>query len=128
MLMPLTAIRCSIKEVVLKNFEIFTEKHLCWSLSFGVNFIKKILQHKRFPVNIAKFLRTPIFTNNCGPEYTYFLKPGQIVRQKRCYVGQSKLQTGHQAKLFLNEIMTSRIYVALKTIWNFCTLINIKLR
>ena len=33
---------------VLKNFAIFTGKHLCWSL-----------QHRCFPVNIAKFLRTP---------------------------------------------------------------------
>ena len=32
---------------VLKNFAIFTRKHLCWSLFgvFGVNFIKKILQY-----------------------------------------------------------------------------------
>ena len=32
------------------------------------NFIKKILQHRCFPVNIAKFLRAPIwktFTNGC---------------------------------------------------------------
>ena len=32
---------------VLKNFAIFTGKHLCWRL-----------QHRSFPVNIAKFLRT----------------------------------------------------------------------
>ena len=27
--------RCSIKKVVLKNFAIFTEKYLCWSLFFS---------------------------------------------------------------------------------------------
>ena len=27
------------------------------------NFIKKSLQHSRFPVNIAKFLRTPFLKN-----------------------------------------------------------------
>ena len=29
------------------------------------NFIKKRFQHRFFPVNIAKFLRTPIFENIC---------------------------------------------------------------
>ena len=33
------------KIVVLRNFEIFTGKHLCWSLQ-TCNFIKKRLQHK----------------------------------------------------------------------------------
>ena len=46
---------------VLKNFAIFTEKYLCWSLfliKFQVcNFVKKRLQHKCFPVNIAKIWR-----------------------------------------------------------------------
>ena len=44
-----------------KNFAILTGKHLCWSLFLGLkacNFIKKRLQHRCFPVNIAKFLRT----------------------------------------------------------------------
>ena len=41
------------KKTIFKNFAIFTEKHLCWSLS----------QHGRFPVNIAKFLETPILEN-----------------------------------------------------------------
>ena len=50
---------------VLKNFAICTRKHLCWSLFgvFGVNFIKKRLQHRYFPMNITKFLRTPILKN-----------------------------------------------------------------
>ena len=37
---------------VLKNFAIFTRKHLCW---------KRRLQHRCFSVNIAKFLRTVFF-------------------------------------------------------------------
>ena len=53
------------KKSFLKNFTIFTKKHLCWSLFgvFGVNFIKKKLQHKYFPVKITKFLRAPILKN-----------------------------------------------------------------
>ena len=55
------------KTVVLKNFAIFTGKHLCGSLFNKVaglqacNFIKKRLQHGCFPVNIAKCLRTAFF-------------------------------------------------------------------
>ena len=48
------------KIVVLRNFEIFTGKHLCWSLQ-TCNFIKKRLQHRCFPVNISNFLRTASF-------------------------------------------------------------------
>ena len=45
------------KKSVLKSFAIFTRKHMCCSLFgvFGVNFIKKRLQHRYFPVNIKKF-------------------------------------------------------------------------
>ena len=50
--------RCSIKKAAPNNFAIFTEKHLK-----ACNFIKKRLQHKRFPVNNARFLRTPILKN-----------------------------------------------------------------
>ena len=53
---------------VLKNFAIFSRKHLPWSLFLiklhalkTCNFIKKRLQHRCFPVNIGKVLRTPIF-------------------------------------------------------------------
>ena len=60
------------KKAVLKYFAIFTGKYLCWSLFFNkyaglqfCNFIKKRLQHRCFPVNIAKFLRTPVSKNIC---------------------------------------------------------------
>ena len=52
----------------LKKFAIFTGKHLCLESLFNkvaglqrYNFIKKKLQHRIFPVNIAKFLRTVLF-------------------------------------------------------------------
>ena len=50
--------RSKIKSV-LKNFVIFTEKHLCWS------HIKKRLQQKCFLENIAKFLRASLLENIC---------------------------------------------------------------
>ena len=52
---------------VLKNFAIFTGKHLCWSLFLiklqvlACDFIKKRLQHRCFPVTIAKFLGAAFF-------------------------------------------------------------------
>ena len=54
-----------LKEVVLKNFEL-----LPWSLiliKLQAFRLKKRLQHRcfRFPLNIAKFFRTPILKNIC---------------------------------------------------------------
>ena len=49
---------------VLRNFAIFTGKHLCWGLFNKVagltacNFIDKRLQYRCFPVDTVKFLRT----------------------------------------------------------------------
>ena len=54
------------QKAVLKNFAIFTGRHLCWSLFLiNGNFIKKRLQHSCFPVNIVKFIRTLILKNSC---------------------------------------------------------------
>ena len=53
--------------VALKNFAIFTGKHLYWSLFLiklkakAYKSIKKRLQHRYFPVNIRKCLRTAFF-------------------------------------------------------------------
>ena len=56
--------RCFMKkavlEDVLKNFAIFKGKFQ------ACNFIKSTLQHTCFPLNIAKFLRTPISKNICS--------------------------------------------------------------
>ena len=49
---------------VLGNFAKFIGKHLCQSLFF-ITLLKKILWHKCFPVNFAKFLRTH-FQNTSG--------------------------------------------------------------
>ena len=51
------------KTGALENFAIFTEKHLCWSLRAFL--LKKRFQHRYFPVNIAKFLRTAFYRSPC---------------------------------------------------------------
>ena len=58
-------LQMSYKSSVLKQFAIFAGKHLCWSL-FLINFVKRRLQHRCFPVNIAKFLRTAFWWNTSG--------------------------------------------------------------
>ena len=52
------------KKAVLKNFAIFTGKHLCQSLFLNkvaglrpVTLLKRVTNTGVFPVNIAKFLR-----------------------------------------------------------------------
>ena len=59
-----------LKTDFLKDFAIFTAKHLCRSLIAWIqvsNFIKKRPQHWCFPVNTVKFLVTPILKKmeNC---------------------------------------------------------------
>ena len=65
--------RCLQKKAcILKYFDIFTGKNLCWNLLDKVaglkdttcNF-KKRLQHRCLPVNIANILRTRILKNIC---------------------------------------------------------------
>ena len=52
---------------VIKNFVIFTEKHLCLSLFLiklqACNFIEKGLQHWCFHLHGKKFLKTPNLKN-----------------------------------------------------------------
>ena len=64
---------CSMKKGVPRNFTKLTVKHLCQSLFFGkfaglrsVTLLKKRLWHRCFPVNFAKFLRTPFLKDTFG--------------------------------------------------------------
>ena len=61
------------KKSVLKNFEKFIGKQLCQSLFFNkfaglspATSLKKRLWHRCFPVNFARFLRTPFLKNTSG--------------------------------------------------------------
>ena len=48
-------------------------KHLCWSLLF-LNFIKKRLQHRYFPMKFAKFFRISILKNICERQLLLLLR------------------------------------------------------
>ena len=59
------------KKVVLRCFAKFTGKHLCQGLFFNkvagltpATLLRKRLLHRCFPVNFAKFLRTPFLTEH----------------------------------------------------------------
>ena len=63
----------SCKNCVLRNFAKFTGKHLRQSLFFNkvagfspATLFKKRLSNRCFPVNFAKFLKTPILQNASG--------------------------------------------------------------
>ena len=53
--------RCSVKKGILKNCAKFTENTCA-----RVSFFKISLWHRCFPVNFAKFLRTPFLQNTSG--------------------------------------------------------------
>ena len=70
--------RCSLRKGVLRNFVKFTGKHLCQSLLFIIvsglrpaTSLKKKLWHMCFPINFAKFLRTPFLRNTSGRLLVY---------------------------------------------------------
>ena len=59
--------RCSIKEDTLGNFAKFTEKYLRQSLFLNkIAGLKRRLWHRCFPVDVAKFLRTPFYRTPPG--------------------------------------------------------------
>ena len=53
-----------------RNFAKFTGKHLCQSLTL----LKKTLWHRCFPVNFARFLKTPCFTEHIRWLFCNFFK------------------------------------------------------
>ena len=97
--------RWSMRKGVLKNSANFTGKHLCWSL-FSIKLqawipatlLKKRLQHRCFPVKVAKFLRIPILKNICERllvnivkryHYLYSLKTLQFIYQHLPYFSRN---------------------------------------
>ena len=58
--------RSFMKKGAHRNFAKFTLKHLGQGLSFPATFFKKGRRYRRFPMNFAKFLRTPFLQNMCG--------------------------------------------------------------
>ena len=70
------ALKCTLKEGQVENSKTLVSFLKEWQL------IKKRLQNRCFPVNIAKFLRTAFFIEHlCG----LFLKVGNSLLYKYCF-------------------------------------------
>ena len=111
---------------VLKNFVIFTGKHLCWSLFLiklqAYKFIEKRLQNWCFPLHVRKFLRTSILKNIsegllliillvqqfiCFRMSLYNYKEKLILRWKKCSL---KLDYAIEWSMFLKTMSKSLRY------------------
>ena len=94
------------KKGVLRNFTKFTGKHLCQSLF--LTSLKKTLCHRCFPVNFAKFLRTPFFIEHLWWLFLLYL------------IGFTRL-TGDCVVITLSPTMTKAsflcIYINTTTLW-----------
>ena len=97
---------CSIWKGVLRSFVKFTGKHLCQSLS-PATLLEKRLWHRCFPVNIAKFLRTPFWKNTSG---RLLLKYGHG-RKEKTYHHPNKLPILFCEYLIVVLIMKTAIYL-----------------
>ena len=52
----------SIKKVVLKNFIIYTKKHICWCrFLIKISILLKKLQHRCFPGSICEIIKNACF-------------------------------------------------------------------
>ena len=75
--------RCSARKGLLRNFSKFTGKHLCQVLFYNkvgdskpATLSKMRLWHRCFPMNFAKFIRTPFHRtplNYCFSTIQHFL-------------------------------------------------------
>ena len=78
------------------------------------NFIKKRLQHRCFPVNIAKFLRTAILNNICERQLLYLTDfSEQLVFREA--ISQSSL----------SNIFISNFYFTFVSLYTFISLNNL---
>ena len=77
------------KKGVLRNFTKITGKHLCQSLR-PATLLKKRFWHRCFPVNFAKFLRTPFFrTPPVANENKKFSHSTPMTNTSRCILRES---------------------------------------
>ena len=93
--------RCSVRKGVLRNVAKFTVKHLCQVLFYNkvacperATLLKKRLWHKCFPMNFAKFLRTPFHRtplNDCFSTIQHFRaeNPTKLLNGQQQYKGET---------------------------------------
>ena len=100
------------KKGVLKNSTNFTGKHVFWSLLDlrSTTLFKKMLQHRFYPVKLAKVFRTPILkniANDCFCCLIGLLNSGNI----SIYILALALQKSH--KKYLKYPLSLKLYIKL---------------
>ena len=112
---------------VLRNFIKFTGKHLCQSLFFNkvaglrwATLLKNKLWHRCFPVNFAKFLRTPFLT-----EHLWLLLLTQQYCQMICKPYYLDKQHANISPLILMTNSLLAMHCSQKTTFHFLTVFNV---
>ena len=109
--------RCSVKKTFLKISQ-YSQENIC----VGCKFIEKRLQHRRFPVNIVKFLRTPILENICEwlLLYKIYLSSDDLKRHITKKHRSSKAQEISSSDCFVSDLVpTTKIKLFKKLICMF---------
>ena len=81
------------------------------------NFIKKILQHRCFPMKFAKFLRTPIL-KNIFERLLLFVSPQDTITNNGIEFGLNETSADWKVSIFLNvtilfnQIQPYNLYVS----------------
>ena len=118
--------RCSIKKLFIKDLQYLRKTPVLESLFHKFtglktcNFIKKRLQHRCSPVNIAKFLRTPFLNNICKrlvlqpPEVFYkkkFLKISQNLQENTSTRGSFVIKLRPQHEILLKRYSGKGVFL-----------------
>ena len=110
--------RCSVRKGVLGNFAKFTGKNLIQSLFFNkvagvwpANLLEKRLWHRCFPVNFAKFSRTPFLQTTSGRKGPKFIPTTMVEntikvspKQKKIHLYLQRFRTKFDGPKNLNTI------------------------
>ena len=106
------------KKAVLNNLAILIGKHLCWSLFLiqASNFITKRLQHRCFPVNIAKFLKTSILKGICERLLLNIIDS----KWKKSWRKQRRIQR-RESETYSEPSETSKMKLFAKNSWLYLT-------
>ena len=101
--------RCSVRKSVLRNFAKVTGIYLCQELYFNkvrhAALLKQRLQHRCFPLNFAKFLRTPFLHNTSGRLF---------LNKRRCFMHLTR-----RVRSLLEHIFVKFQVFALKSTENY---------
>ena len=96
---------CTVRKGVLRNFVQFTGKHLCQSLFFDkveglkpTNVLEKRLWHSCFPVNCAKFLRTPLLTEHLLATASLYCGVTDRAQKIKCNLFSNDREKGNESR------------------------------